>query len=74
MTQPKWVIEVGKEIKRLNGKINRMEKKIREGCSWNEADMNGDLNNWTGWRDALKWTLLMRQGKSTRQAIWAKPK
>lgn len=70
MTDPKWVIEIRKEIKRLDNKIRRLEAK-QEADEMN-GDMWDDYENWTGWRAALRWALKMRAGKATRKDAWGK--
>ena len=71
MSDPKWVIEVRKEIRRLTRKINRLEKKC-DADEANEIDALEDLSNWEGWRAALRWSLNMRAGKTTRKAAWGR--
>ena len=61
--KPTWVEEAEKEIKRLNRKISEMQK-VDSPDAWE------DINNWTGWRDGIAWTLKMREGKTTRQEAW----
>ena len=68
---PIWVIDLRKEIKRLNRKIAALEKK-RDNDEVDEIDALEDISNWSGWRDALEWTLKMRVGKSSRRAVWGK--
>ena len=66
--EPAWVLEVRKEIKRLQRKIDGIQKKI-ESDEQTSYDYE-DLDNWTGWLHALKWCLKMRDGKATRRDAW----
>jgi len=69
--QPNWVIEVRKEIRRLQAKIKRLDAKAERD------EMTGydyeDKDNWEGWLAGLRWCLKMRDGKATRQDAWGKP-
>jgi hypothetical protein len=67
---PGWVEEVRKEIHRLNNKIARMQGLADRDEMTSEH--YEDLDNWTGWRDALRWVLRMREGKATRQDAWGR--
>jgi hypothetical protein len=70
MSDPKWVIEVRKEIQRLNRKLARLAKK--QDSDEMTGDDWDDESNWSGWRDALKWALKMRAGKATRKDAWGR--
>lgn len=60
---PEWVEEVKKEIKRLNRKIDAMNRSV-ERYEVDEIDAREDISNWSGWRDGLSWCLKMREGKN----------
>jgi hypothetical protein len=68
---PRWVLKIRKEIKRLDNKIHRLEKK-RDVGKVDEIDALEDLSNWRGWQVALRWALKMRDGKTTRKAAWGR--
>lgn len=65
---PMWVIEVRKEIKRLNNKIDRM--RLIADRDEMTSEHYEDLDNWKGWRDALRWVLRMRDGQASRKDAW----
>ena len=67
---PAWVIEVRKEIRRLQSRIAKLNKKI-ESDEQTSYDYE-DLDNWTGWLHGLKWCLKMREGKTTRRDAWGR--
>lgn len=69
MQEPEWVTEVKKEIKRLNRKIDVMNRAIKRE-EVDGIDSLEDISNWTGWRDGLSWCLKMREGKTTRKEAW----
>lgn len=59
---PAWVLEVRKEIKRLQRRIASIKKKI-DSDEQSSYDYE-DLDNWEGWLHGLKWCLKMREGGS----------
>ena len=67
---PMWVIEVRKEIKRLNNKIDRM-RKIADRDEMTSEHYE-DLDNWKGWRDVLRRVLRMQAGQTTRKDAWGR--
>jgi hypothetical protein len=69
MMKPDWVEEVRKEIKRLNRKIDALNREVERGEA-DEIDALEDISNWSGWRDGLSWCLKMREGKATRKEAW----
>ena len=70
MEDPVWVLEVRKEIKRLQRRITGIKKKI-DSDKQTSYDYE-ELDNWTGWLHGLKWCLKMRDGKATRRDAWGK--
>ena len=70
-----YLEEVRKERNRLNQRIRRLKARIERGQEadsdiWVTSEMYEDLDNWTGWRDALNWVLKMSRGRTTRKAAW----
>lgn len=67
---PGWVEEVRREIKRLDNKLRRLEQLQKsDDLTSEQCD---DYMNWKGWRDALRWALQMRDGKSSRKSAWGR--
>ncbi len=67
---PGWVEEVRREIKRLDNKLRRLDQ-LQERDEMTSENWD-DYENWKGWRDALRWALRMRDGKTTRKAAWGR--
>lgn len=68
--EPYWIEEIKREIKRLDNAIRRLEK-LRDQFKLPQVKFL-DLFELTGRRDALKWALKMRDGKSSRKQAWGK--
>lgn len=47
---------IQEEIAHLDKKIGLLEKEMKNECV-DPIDAHEDLQNWHGWRDALKWVL-----------------